>query len=340
MSIRTLFCLSFVWCFIGAHAQAVAKSPTLDKIRASKNLNCGVNVEEAEYSMDAHGNHTLLDIEFCKAVAVAVLGPKAPYKIKIYRDEEEALAGLKSGDSDVLASGSANFRSTDGVFTAAHVIYYDFQGLLVNATNNYHSVKDLQGKRICFLISSELETQIQAYMTRQKIPFLPGPYSEEGEMELAFVTGHCDAVSADVTQLAYERISFKKMAPQFEILQDVIAPDPLAPLTRSDDPFWSAVVDWTVQALIQAEQLGITQANLPDMLKSEDIVIQRLLGTNRGWAQFIGLNDSWAADIIVTVGNYGEIFERTLGANSPMRLRRGVNRIWTEGGLLYADPIR
>jgi general L-amino acid transport system substrate-binding protein len=159
-------------------------------------------------------------------------------------------------------------------------------------------------------------------------------------MEAAFVTRNCAAISADVSQLAYEQIAFKGMAKYFAILPDVIAKDPLAPTYRLDDPQWATIVDWTVEALIQAEESGVTQANVAEMKKSEDPVIRRLLGAQRGYGQFAGLDDAWAAQVIGAVGNYGEIFARDLGSGSAMKLARGPNSLWTQGGLVYALPIR
>ena len=147
-------------------------------------------------------------------------------------------------------------------------------------------------------------------------------------------------MTADVSQLAYERIAFRTMARNFEILPDVVAKDPLAPTCTLDDPQWATIVNWTVEALIQAEESGITQANLTEMEKSDDEVIRRLLGVHRGYGQPIGLDDAWAARVIEAVGNYGEMFERDLGSGSVMKLPRGANNLWTQGGLMYALPIR
>jgi general L-amino acid transport system substrate-binding protein len=202
------------------------------------------------------------------------------------------------------------------------------------------SPRDLAGKKVCYLGGTEIEMQLQSYMQRENIKWLPFPFQEEGEMEAALVTRNCAAVSADVSQLGYERLGFKGVAKDFEILPDVIAKDPLAPTYRLDDPQWAAIVNWTVEALIQAEESGVTQANLPEMKKSDDMVIRRLLGVQRGYGQLIGLDDAWAARVIEAVGNYGEIFERDLGSGSVMKLDRGANRLWTQGGLMYALPIR
>lgn len=311
-------------------------------MRAAHSLACGVDVEEAEYTLaDAHGNHSVFDIDLCKAVAVAVLGPDAKFTVQTFRDEASALKGLADGTVALVATASPSIRLANGSgFTFGHTILYDSQGFLVNRTMNIHSARDLAGKKVCFLVGTEIGAQATAYFAREGIAAIPGPFSEEGEMEAAFVTRNCAAITADVTQLAYERIAFKGFASQFEILPEAVAKDPLAPVTRSDDARWSAIVDWTMQALVQAEESGVTQASMAEMKKSSDLVIQRLLGTNRGWSVFLGLEDDWAANAIQSVGNYGEIYERDLGSSSVMKLNRGWNNLWTKGGLMYALPMR
>jgi general L-amino acid transport system substrate-binding protein len=231
-------------------------------------------------------------------------------------------------------------RTANGSYGLGPVIFHDHQGLLVNQAAGMHAIGDLAGKKICFLVGTEIEAQLTAYMNRRKMKFIPGPFSEEGEMEAAFVTRNCAAVSADISQLAYERIAFKNMAQNFAILPEIVAKDPLAPAYGQGDPQWAAIVDWTMYALIQAEESGVTQANVAAMKSSGDLVVQRLLGIQRGYGQYLGLDDAWAARVIESVGNYGEIFERDLGAASPMHLDRGMNRPWTEGGLLWAAPMR
>ncbi|MGA3034009.1 MAG: transporter substrate-binding domain-containing protein [Terracidiphilus sp.] len=314
---------------------------TLERVRAAGSLTCGIDTEEPEYTLDdAHGNRGTFDMDLCKAVAAAVLGENAKIVIKPFRDEADSLKALAAGEIDLLATASVNLRTGNGSYGFARPIFYDHQGLLVNKTAGIHSIADLKGKKICFLIGTEIERQLTAYMLREQISFVPGPFSEEGEMEAAFVTRNCAAVSADVSQLAYERIAFRNMAQNFEILPEVIAKDPLAPAVRLGDPQWAAIVDWTMQALIQAEESGVTQANVKAMKASGDMVLQRLLGTQRGYGQFLSLDDDWAARTIEAVGNYGEIFERDLGSGSPMKLERGMNKLWTQGGLMYANPMR
>jgi general L-amino acid transport system substrate-binding protein len=314
---------------------------TLDKIRSSSSLTCGINTEEPEYStQDAHGNHTAFDIDLCKAMAVAVLGPGAKFAILPFRDEQDALKALKAGEIDLLATGSPNLSSSNSGLGFAHTVFYDYQGFLVDKTAGILSAKDLSGKKVCFLGGTEIENQLEAYMQRENIKWLPFPFQEEGEMEAAFITHNCAAVTADVSQLAYERIAFKGMAPNFVILPNVIARDPLAPTYRLDDPQWAAIINWTVDALIQAEESAVTQSNVATAKKSQDVIVQRLLGTQRGWGQFLSLDDAWAANVIQAVGNYGEIFDRDLGAGSVMRLDRGANSLWSHGGLMSPNPMR
>jgi general L-amino acid transport system substrate-binding protein len=322
-------------------ATAAGAGTTLDGIKAAGSLTCGIDTEEPEYStQDAHGNHGAFDLDLCKAVAVAALGPNAKLIVKPFRDEQDALKALKAGEIALLATGSPNYINTNSGFGFARPVFYDYQGFLVNKSMGIRSPKDLAGKKICFLGGTEIEIQVAGYMKREKIDWLPFSFQEEGEMEAAFITRNCAAITADVSQLAYERIAFKGMARDFEILPEVIAKDPLAPSYRLDDPQWAEVVNWTVEALIQAEESGVTQANVAAMKTSADPVIQRLLGAWRGYGQYLGLRDGWAADAVEAVGNYGEIFDRDLGAGSAMKLTRGPNNLWTQGGLMYALTIR
>lgn len=336
-----LVLLVFALLCAGMGCRAWAGS-TLEKVRAAGSLSCGVDIEEPEYTLaDAHGNHAQFDIDLCKAVAVAALGKNAKFTVKRFRDEAGSLKALKAGEIDVLATASPYIRNDNGSFGFGRPIFYDFQGFLVNRELGIHSARELEGKKICFLIGTEIEEQVTSYMNRKGMKFIPGPFSEEGEMEAALITRNCTAITADVSQLAYERIGFKGMARNFEILPDVAAKDPLAPAFRADDPQWAAIVNWTMQILIEAEESGITQANVAGRTtKSGDASVERMLGARRGWGQFLGLDDNWAAQVIEAVGNYGEIFERDLGAGSEMKLERGMNKLWTEGGLMYAEPVR
>lgn len=331
-----------------AAAQTAPAQATLARVRAAHTLRCGIDFEEAEYSTaDAHGNHSRFDLDLCKAIAVAALGPNAQFKAVPFRAEQDALDALRSREIDVLATASVNFQNTATLGLGfATPIFHDHQAFLVNRGSGFHSARDLAGRKICFLGGTEYEQQLQAFMARTGIPYLPFSFQEEGEMEAAFITGNCAAVTADLSQLAYERLAFASTRAMYEMLPDVVAPDPLAPAFRRDDPQWASLVRWTVQALLLAEAVGVTQANVlsrqaaADPAHSLDIATARLLGSLRGYGQSLGLPDDWAVPVIQAVGNYGELFERTLGSGSVMKLPRGADALWTDGGVLDPLPIR
>ncbi len=202
MSRISVLLLSIAWFVMGATAPVHAGT-TLDGIKAAGSLPCGINTEEPEYStQDAHGNHSALDLDICKAVAVAVLGPNAKFTVVAYRDEQDALKALKSGGIALLATGSPNLINTANTgFGFARPIFYDHQGFLVNKTLGITSPKDLSGKKICFLGGTEIEDQLGAYMAREEIKWLPFSFQEEGEMEAALITRNCAAVTADISHL-------------------------------------------------------------------------------------------------------------------------------------------
>lgn len=334
---RILVLLALLAVVAAADAQQ-----TLKKVRASGKLRCGVNYEQPEYSTeDAHGNRSAFDFDLCKAIAVSVLGPGAKFDAVPYRDESDALKGLNAGEIDVLATASRNYvNSALRGFAFTRPVFYDYQAFLVDKKLGLHSAQDLAGRKVCFLGGTEIERQLEGFMARESIKWIPFPFQEEGEMEAAFLTGNCAAITADVSQLAYERLAFRKLASSFAILPDVIAPDPLAIASRTGDPQWAATLDWIVNALVQAEASGVTQANVLAMKSSPDPVIQRLLGTQRGYGQALNLPDDWTVATIQAVGNYGELYQRTLGAGSAMKLPRGANNLYTRGGLMYPEPIR
>ncbi len=333
------FCLVLLMAW-SAGRPAVAQ--TLAKVRAAGQLSCGLNREEPEYSnLDAHGNRALLDVDLCKAVAVAVLGPNAKFTMTPYSDEADSLKALAGGAVDLVSTATPSLTHSAGSgLTFGRTMLFDSQALMVNTAAGIHTAQELTGKKVCYLTETEIELNLQAWMRRQGIAFLPFPFQEEGEMEAAFLTGNCLAISADATQLAYERIAFRGRGRSYEILPDVLSKDPLATATRSDDAAWSAIVRWVDEALVSAEEWGVTQGDATAMRGDPDPAVQRLLGVTAGIGRPLGLDDGWALRVVEAVGNYGEIFARDLGPNTPMRLVRGQNRLWTDGGLMVAAPLR
>ena len=324
-----------------ASAGAAQAGTVLDKVRAAHLLSCGVMKEEEDYSRaEDHGNRAAFDLDLCKAVAVAILGPGAQFVVKAYPDEPAGVKAIEHAEVELLASASPTIRNeTTAGLGFARPTFYDGQGFLVLKSANVHSPRDLAGKKICFVIETQSEVGLRTYAARRHISYIWYPFSEAGEMEAAFFTGNCAAITGDVSQLANTRAIYRARAAEFAILPDIIRKDPLAPAYRLGDPQFAAIVNWTVESLIEAEELGVTQANVESMKKSPDAEIQDLLGRPLGTGTLLGLDKDWAAHVIEAVGNYGEMFERDLGAGSPLRLNRGANRLWTDGGLMYALPI-
>ncbi len=328
--VLSLLCLSTAQ----AHASTV-----LDRIRAAHSLTCGVVKEEEDYSRATdHGNRAAFDIDMCKAVAVAVLGSGARFTVKVYPDEPEGTAALAKGEVDLLPTASPTVKNQTAGLAFAAPTFYDAQGFLVRTDPAVHTARDLAGKKVCYLTGSEADGGVRAYAAREHIEYVWYPFSEAGEMEAAFFTGNCTAVTSDISSLANLRGINKSRAGEFTILPDHIRKDPLAPAWRAADPQFGAVVAWTVQALVEAEELGVTRTDLPRMKTSADPEVRLLLGKPFSTGRALGLDTHWAANVIDATGNYGEIFDRDLGVDSPLRLDRAENRLYTQGGLMYALP--
>jgi general L-amino acid transport system substrate-binding protein len=332
----------FISAALIAFSASVAHAGTaLDKVRAAHSLNCGVIKEEEDYSRaEDHGNRAAFDLDMCKAVAVATLGQGAAFVIKVYPDEPAGVKALQSGEIELLASASPTIENeTANGLGFTRPTFYDGQGLLIPNNPAIHSPRDLAGKKVCFLIGTVSETGLRAYAAREHISYIWYPFSEAGEMEAAFFTGNCAALTWDVSQLANTRAIDRKRASEFTILPGTIRKDPLASAYKLGDSQFAAVANWTVEALIEAEELGVTRANVAQMKASPDTDVQELLGRPLGTGKLLGLDTNWAAHVIQAVGNYGEMFERDLGAGSPLRIERGENRLWTQGGLMFAVPF-
>ncbi len=321
-------------------ARSALAGPVLDKVRTTHTLTCGVIKEEEDYSRATdHGNRAAFDIDMCRAVAVAILGPGAHALISVFPDEPAGVAALHQGKVDLLPTASPTVQNTATGLSFGPVTFYDGQGILIPNNPAVHSALDLAGKKICFALPSASDGGLRAYAARQHISYIWYPFSEMGEMEAGFFTGGCAGMSGDISQLANTRAIDKGRAPEFTILPTILRKDPLAPAYRSLDPQFGTLVIWTVNTLIEAEELGVTQKNVDAMQTSGDEDTQTLLGGRFGTGARLGLDDHWGANVLKAVGNYGEIFERDLGAGSPLRIDRGENRLWTEGGLMYAAPI-
>ncbi len=318
-------------------APAPLPHPVLDRIHAAQALNCGVVKEEEDFSRATdHGNRSAFDIDLCKAVAVAVLGPGAKLVIKNYPDEPYGVRALRIGEIDLLATASPTVANTaiDLVFTRP--VFYDGQGILTTNDPARKSPLDLAGKKVCFLTGSAAEDGLHAYAEAHHITYLWYPFSEAGEMEAAFFTGNCDAVTGDISQLANTHNIDPRRAKDFKVLPQLIRQDPLAMTSLGVDVRFAAIVSWTVETLVEGEELGITMKNAKSLATTTPRPeLQAVLGQRYGSGTALGLDPHWGANVIGAVGNYGEIFDRDLGPESALGLDRGENRLWTDGGLLY-----
>ncbi len=320
----------------------VQAGPVLDKVRAAKTFSCGLNRDLIEYSLsDGHGNRAQFDADLCTAVAVAVLGPQAKVTLTAYPDEPKSLDALRKGEVDLIPTATPDFGNTvmSGL-DFGYPILFDAQSFIVLKSLHIKSASELSGRRICFLDQTAVAENLHDFAARYQLDYKPFPFSEQGEMEAAFITGNCQAMTSDITQLANMRLAFRRLADNYEILPDTIAADPLAPCYPANDQEWSAIIQWTMQALILAEAEGLTRANIDSKLKSEEYQVQRLLGVSSGYANKLRLSDDWALNVIRAVGNYGEIYDRGLGMNSPLKIPRGPNELVIHGGLLYPLPLR
>ena len=321
-------------------APAAFGGSVLDRVRSAHTMSCGVIKEEEDYSRATdHGNRAAFDLDMCKAVAVAALGAGAHFTINVFPDEPMAVKALQAGKIDLLASASPTVANTAAGIGFGPIAFHD--GLSIMFLNNpaVHAAPDLAGKKICFVITSGSETALKTYAAREHLSYIWYPFSEVGEMEAAFFTGNCAGLAGDVSQLANTRAIDHARANEFTILPQILHRDPLAPAYRADDLQFGAIVHWTVEALLAAEALGITQANVDAMAKSGDEEIGQLLGQRFGTGALLGMDDRWGANVLKAVGNYGEMFDRDLGAGSPLRLDRGEDRLWSKGGAQDAEPL-
>ncbi len=309
-------------------------SPGIHRILARGSLLCGVDSTEAEYtSTDDHGPRLAFDTALCRAVAVALLGPHAHFAVQSFPDDSAAVRALLAGTVDLVPTLSADLQhTTDPAITLTTPVLHDAVTLLVPDSANITTAADTAGKKICFLSETETEVALQDWSRAQHVAYLPFPFQEQGEMEAAFVTNNCAAMAGDATRLGAVRASLGRHATAYHLLPGSLRDDPLAMAVRADDTGLLRVAQWTFQALLLAEANGITSANAAAFPSSQSAVADRLLGRTQELGRPLGLREPWALDVITAVGNYGELFARTLGADSPTALPRGANTLCAAAG--------
>jgi general L-amino acid transport system substrate-binding protein len=334
---RVLFVLG-VALALGLLAQA-ASAQTLKKVKDRGSLLCGVSQGLAGFSLpDDKGNWTGLDVEFCRAIAAAVFND--PSKVKFSPlSAKDRFEPLKSGDIDVLSRNTTWTISRDALFSFAAVTYYDGQGFMVRKALKVNSAFELNGASICTQTGTTTELNLADYFRANNMKYEVIAFGTADETIKAYEAGRCDAFTTDISQLFAEKLKLTN-ANDHVILSEIISKEPLGPLVRHGDDQWSDIVKWVHFAMLNAEELGVSQKTLNDAMKSNQPEIKRLLGTEGAYGEQIGLTKDWVARIIKHVGNYGEVYERNLGTGSKLQISRGLNRLWTKGGIQYAPPIR
>lgn len=327
-------------CLLGlaANAQALAVSPTLKRVLAAKSLKCGVAGNLAGFSYtDSNGAWRGLDVDYCEALGAA-LGVPVSYKAL---NAKTRFPALQSGEVDVLVRNTTMTFSRDVTlgFDFVGINYYDGQGFMVPKALGVKSAKELGGASICVQTGTTTELNLNDAFARMGLKFKPVVFETLEDTTKAYESGRCDAYTTDASGLAASRSALKKPADHV-ILPDLISKEPLGPLVRHGDNEWADVVRWVFFALITAEEKGITQLNVKDRAKtSRDPEVGRLLGKTGGFGAALGLTNDWAVKAIARSGNTAEIFARNLGPQTPLALERGPNRLWSDGGLLYAPPF-
>jgi len=316
-------------------------SPTLTKIRERGHIICGTSPGVAGFSIqDASGRWNGFDVDICRALAVAIFNDQDKAKF-VSLTSKDRLIALQAGEIDVLprtTTWTLSRNAGQGVsFTAVN--YYDGQGFMVSKKLGVDSATKLSGASICVAQGTTSELNMADYFRKLGQKYEPAAFGTSEEALKAYESGRCDAYTTDISALAAVKLKLQD-PDSFIILPEVISKEPLGPWVRSGDDGWFNIVRWTVAALVNAEELGVTKANVQEMAKSNNPEIKRFLGREGKFGEAMGLSNDWVLRIVSSVGNYGESFERYLGAGSPLKLQRGPNALWTDGGLQYSPPFR
>lgn len=316
-----------------------AQGQTLAAIRASHHLSCGtIQAADDWNGEDVHGDLSALGAEICRAVAVAILGTEDGLAMPVFPAEPEALGALKAGTIQLAIgiSPSATIAMQYGVgFGPA--VFYDSQRIMVSRQSGITDVAGLRDQLICALDMSPPERTLRDELTARGIKYALMTHSEQGELDAAIAVQRCVAGTGMETRLAQSRANFHARVSDFVFLPERFTLGPMVPAYRYGDQAFGLIVDWTVSALIEAEALGITQQTVADAARREDMRSEQLLGHDFATAQALGLAHDWAAKVVAATGNYGEIFQRTVGG--PYHLDRGLNALWTAGGLMHPLPM-
>jgi general L-amino acid transport system substrate-binding protein len=323
-----------------ASAQTAA-SPTLDAVKAKGYVQCGVTEGVAGFSApDANNNWSGLEVDFCRAMAAAIFNNADAVRYTPLTSQERFTA-LSAGEVDVLSRTTTWTMSRDTQLGISFIgtMFYDGQGFMVRKADGIESAKDLSGAAVCIESGTTTELNAADYFAANGMEYNTVVFVDQDEVFKAYEDGRCDVVTTDSSALAAERTGLE-VPDDHVILPEIISKEPLGPVVRAGDSGWFNLARWTYFALLEAEELGVSQANVDEQLGSDNPAIKRLIGVEGDFGTPLGLTKDWAYQIIKGVGNYAEIFDRHVGPNTPIALTRGLNALWRDGGIQYAPPIR
>jgi len=325
-----------------AAAPAAQTGSLLDTVKSRGKVICGVNNQLPGFGVvDQNGSYAGFDIDFCKAVAAAVLGDATAVEYK-YASSNDRFTLVKTGEIDVLFRNSTWTTTRDSAEVGMEfmpVNFYDGQGMIVRKDSGINTIEDMDGATVCVQSGTTTELNLADYFRARGLEFEPVVFEDNDKTLAAYDEGRCDGFTTDKSGLVASQTKMQVPA-DHKILEDTMSKEPLAGAVSQGDPAWADAVRWVVFGLIQAEESGVTSANVQDMLKSEDPTIKRLLGVEGELGSKLGLPNDYMVKVLEQVGNYGEIWDRNLGPDTPFNLPRGLNAQWTDGGLLYTPPFR
>ena len=319
-----------------------ARADTLDVVRKRGAVVCGTTTGFAGFSApDAKGVWRGIDVDVCRAVAAAVFGDAGKIKV-VPLNSQQRFTALQSGEIDVLTRNTTVTQQRDTALGIIHagINFYDGQGFLVPKALGVDSAKKLDGASICMQTGTSNENTLADWARANHVQYKPVVIETFDEVVNAFANGRCDVFTTDASGLASIRVSKLSRPDDYMVLPEIISKEPLGPFVRQGDDAWLNVVRWSLSAMIAAEEYGISSANVDEQLKSQNPNVRRILGVTPGSGKNLGLDDKWAYNIVKQVGNYGESFDRNVGEGSTLKIPRGLNRQWQDGGLMYALPIR
>ena len=315
---------------------------TFDAVKTKGFVQCAVNTGLSGFSFaDSQGKWTGLDVDVCRAVSAALFGDSEKVKY-VPTTAQQRFTALQSGEVDILSRTTTYTLTRDTAlgFDFTGVTYYDGQGFMVPKKLGVKSAKELNGATVCVQPGTTTELNLADYFRANKMSFKPVVIEKIEEVRAAFFSGRCDVFTTDASGLYSTRAANATYPGDYIILPEIISKEPLGPVVRHGDNQFADVVRWALFAMLEAEENGISSKNVDEMVKSDNPSIKRILGVTPGMGKALGVDEKWVYNIVKQVGNYGESFERNVGSGSILKIERGLNKLWTQGGLQYAPPIR